>query len=146
MVVVADAGAVDARAFARVHLDEAVGEVARLDLLERGDAVLHAVHGKVCIARVLVRVHRAQDAALDGEEARFFAVLRLGGRGLQLHAGFLHPGLQLFKCQHDVAVAVQRGLLFFGDARPDKDGGGPGVLLLDQLAVGQHGREHRRKT
>ena len=103
-MMVPDARAVHARALAGIHLNKTVVERARLNLFQRGNAVLHAVHREIGEIAAFC-VHTFDNAALDGEELGALAAVRLGGRAGKFYTGLVQPGLQLFKCQHGVAQA-----------------------------------------
>ena len=135
-------GAADAAARADGHLDEALLQAPLLDVVQGGQYILDAVYHQVGVVGGIA-LHGAQDAAGGGEQpgtALLQVVLPL------LHGDtlLLQPVGELLEGEDAIGVArVGVGLGFFGDAGPDEHGLGVGVLLLDLLAVGLHGRHHR---
>ena len=138
-------GATDATARAGGHLDKALVNLALRDVLECGDAVLHAVKRHV---RVLGRVlrHGLEDSARGGEEPRTALVIG-NDLALELDALLLEPIRQLLKGQDGIhCLTVLLALILLCDARTDKHRLGARDAALDVHAVRHHGRHDVREV
>ena len=131
----------DAASRAGRHLDEAVVDLAALDVLKRLDAVFDAVDCHVCIARCTV--HECfQNSAGRREEAR--ETLRgLVDTWLELDVLLLKPFGQLLECQNRVDHAAgEVGFVLLRYARSDEHGLCLGTSTLDIGAVSVHRRHN----
>ena len=92
----------------------------------------------------LLPVHAADDAAGGREETG--TVMAVVGGILKGDPFRLKPLFQLLEGDRQVnqPVAVLLDLILFGDAGPDKDDMGVGILLFDELGVGVHRGVDRR--
>ena len=131
----------DTAARAGRHLDEAIVDLAALDVLQRLDAVLDAVDCHVCIARCTVH-ERFQNSAGRREETRetFGSFIHTG---FKLDVLLFQPFGQLLECQNRVDHAAgEVGFVFLRHARTDEHGLCLGTSTLDIGAVSVHRRHN----
>ena len=144
-VVLLHDGAADAAAYAGRHFNEALMDAAAFNILEGGDAVLHAVQGEIGIAGGVLG-HGLENTAGGGEKAgaAFGGVVHFLFKGDPFG---LEPVGQLLKGQdriHEPLIMLR--LVLLGHARPNEDGLGSRHPLFDIRAVCLHGGHNVRKV
>ena len=115
-----------------------------LNLMQRGNAVIHAVKRHICIAGRVLR-HRLENTARCREEART-ALLFMVHLLRKLDILSFQPVGQLFKGQnriHDAFIILR--LILFGDARTDEDRLCVRVATLDIGTMRLHRGKYIRK-
>ena len=137
-------GTADAGARARGHFNKAALQLSIHRVLQRCDAVLHAVHRQITPAGLAL--HGAQDAA--GHRKHPGQLDRTGGVRIADHdAAFPQPVLQLVKGQviiRAVRAAQSHRLCLFGDAGAEKHDSSARAALTDQACHRPKRRHHRR--
>ena len=137
-------GTADAGARAGGHFNKAVLQLSIHRVLQRCDAVLHAVHRQITPAGLAL--HGAQDAA--GHRKHPGQLDRTGGVRIADHdAAFPQPVLQLVKGQviiRAVCAAQSHRLCLFRDAGAEKHDSSARAALTDQACHRPKRRHHRR--
>ena len=135
----------DTAAHAGRHFYEALVDAAAFNVLEGGDAVLHAVQSEISIAGGIL-CHGLQYAAGGGEEAgaAFGGIVQFLFKSDPFG---LQPVGQLLKGQYGIhKPLVMLCLVLLGHARADEDGLGARHPLFDIRAVSLHGGHDIRQV
>ena len=120
-------------------------EIAVFQVLEGLDALFRSIYGIVAVTGAGA-VHALDNAAGFGEKAGHGPGF-IAGDGGWADLCFCQPVPHLLKGEDTVySGGIFLNFRLFGDAGPDKDHIGVGVLFLDQLAMSVHGGDDRSQT